>query len=47
VAAGIDCVVVDNDFTKPQGFSQAKYRIKTLGELKDVMRSGGDSARFE
>jgi HAD superfamily hydrolase (TIGR01509 family) len=47
VAAGIDCVVVDNDFTKAQDFSQAKYRIKTLGELKDVMRSGGDSARFE
>jgi HAD superfamily hydrolase (TIGR01509 family) len=37
VAAGIDCVVVDNDFTKAQDFSQAKYRINTLSELKDII----------
>jgi HAD superfamily hydrolase (TIGR01509 family) len=37
VAAGIDCVVVYNDFTKTQDFSQASYRIKTLIELKDII----------
>jgi HAD superfamily hydrolase (TIGR01509 family) len=37
VAAGIECVVVDNDFTKAQDFSQATYRINALSELKDVI----------
>jgi len=37
VAAGIDCVIVYNDFTKGQDFSQASYRIKTLIELKDII----------
>jgi HAD superfamily hydrolase (TIGR01509 family) len=37
VAAGIDCVVVDSDFTKAQDFSQATYRINALSELKDVI----------
>ncbi len=37
VAAGIDCVVVDNDFTQAQDFSQARYRIKTLSELEDII----------
>jgi HAD superfamily hydrolase (TIGR01509 family) len=37
VAAGIDCAVVDNDFTKAQDFSQARYRIHTLSELKDIV----------
>ena len=37
VAAGIDCVVVDNDFTRAQDFSQARYRISTLGELRDII----------
>ena len=37
VAAGIDCVVVDNDFTKGQDFSEARYRINTLSELKDLI----------
>jgi HAD superfamily hydrolase (TIGR01509 family) len=39
VAAGIDCAVVYNDFTKEHDFSQATYRIKTLAELKDIVRS--------
>jgi HAD superfamily hydrolase (TIGR01509 family) len=39
VAAGIDCVVVDNDFTRVQDLSQARYRINTLSELKDVIRT--------
>ncbi|WP_248583533.1 HAD-IA family hydrolase [Nocardioides sp. InS609-2] len=37
VAAGIDCVVVYNDFTKAQDFSQASYRIEALIELKDII----------
>ncbi|WP_246059350.1 HAD family hydrolase [Paenibacillus lautus] len=37
VEAGIDCVIVHNDFTKTHDFSQASYRIKTLIELKDII----------
>ena len=37
VAAGIDCVIVHNDFTKAQDFSRASYRIETLIELKDII----------
>jgi HAD superfamily hydrolase (TIGR01509 family) len=39
VAAGIDCVIVYNAFTKTHDFSQASYRIETLNELKDVVLS--------
>lgn len=39
VAAGIDCAIVYNDFTKTHDFAQAKYRIQTLTELKDVIRN--------
>ncbi len=37
VAAGIDCAIVYNDFTKEHDFSQARYRIETLIELKDII----------
>jgi HAD superfamily hydrolase (TIGR01509 family) len=37
VAAGIDCAVVHNDFTRAHDFSQATYRIKTLSELTDIV----------
>jgi HAD superfamily hydrolase (TIGR01509 family) len=37
VAAGIDCVIVYNGFTKAHDFSQASYRIETLIELKDII----------
>jgi HAD superfamily hydrolase (TIGR01509 family) len=37
VAAGIDCAIVHNDFTKTHDFSQASYRINTLIELKDII----------
>jgi HAD superfamily hydrolase (TIGR01509 family) len=40
VAAGIDCAVVYNDFTRMQDFSRASYRIETLIELKDIILSG-------
>jgi HAD superfamily hydrolase (TIGR01509 family) len=39
VAAGIDCVIVYNEFTKAQDFSKASYRIETLIELKDIILS--------
>jgi HAD superfamily hydrolase (TIGR01509 family) len=37
VAAGIDCVIVYNDFTRADDFSQASYRIEALSELKDII----------
>lgn len=37
VAAGIECAVVYNDFTKTQDFSRADYRIQKLSELKDIV----------
>ncbi|UYO98686.1 HAD family phosphatase [Microbacterium sp. M28] len=37
VAAGIDCVVVHNEFTKTQDFSEATYRIRSLSELGDIL----------
>lgn len=37
VAAGIDCVIVYNDFTRTHDFSQASHRIDTLIELKDII----------
>lgn len=37
VAAGIDCAIVYNDFTKAQDFSRACYRIETLAELKNIV----------
>jgi len=37
VAAGIDCVIVYNDFTKANDFSLASYRIDTLIGLKDII----------
>ena len=41
VAAGIDCAVVDNEFTRSQDFSLARYRIQTLAELPDILHSSG------
>ncbi len=40
VAAGIDCAIVHNEFTKAQDFSQASYRIESLGEVKDIVLDG-------
>lgn len=37
VAAGIDCAIVHNEFTKSHDFSQARYQIQTLAELKDII----------
>jgi len=39
VSAGIDCVIVHNNFTKPHDFSRASHRIETLAELKDIILS--------
>lgn len=35
--AGIDCVIVHNEFTKTQDFSKANYFIKSLNELKSLL----------
>ncbi len=37
VAAGIDCVIVHNDFTAGHDFSGAGHRIDTLIELRDII----------
>ena len=37
VAAGIDCAIVHNEFTRSQDFSRASYRIDALIELKDII----------
>ncbi|HET8562150.1 MAG TPA: HAD-IA family hydrolase [Marmoricola sp.] len=37
VAAGIDCAVVRNEFTKDGDFSQARYHIQHMIELKDIV----------
>lgn len=39
VAAGIECAIVDNAFTRGQDFSRASYRIATLSELMDLVLS--------
>jgi len=37
VAAGIDCAIVYNAFTRTHDFSRATYRIDTLIDLKDII----------
>ena len=37
VAAGIDCAVVDNEFTRGGDFSQASHRIERLADLVDII----------
>ena len=37
VAAGMDCAIVFSDFNKEEDFSQARYRIQSLAELKDLV----------
>jgi HAD superfamily hydrolase (TIGR01509 family) len=37
VAAGIDCVVVHNDFMQDGDFSHATHRIRSLAELKSIV----------
>lgn len=41
VAAQIDCAVVHNEFTKSQDFSSARYRIRTLADLTDILVGSG------
>jgi HAD superfamily hydrolase (TIGR01509 family) len=35
--AGIDCAIVDNDFTREHDFTAASYRIKALIDLKEII----------
>jgi HAD superfamily hydrolase (TIGR01509 family) len=37
VAAGLECAIVYNEFTRTQDFARASYRIETLTELKDIV----------
>ena len=39
VNAGIDCVVVHNEFTKTHDLSQANYKIDTIRDLKKLVDS--------
>lgn len=41
VAAGIDCAIVDNEFTRSHDFSRATHRILSLAELKGVVLGVG------
>jgi beta-phosphoglucomutase-like phosphatase (HAD superfamily) len=36
-AAGIDCAVVHNEFTRTHDFSRASYRMETLSELRNIV----------
>jgi HAD superfamily hydrolase (TIGR01509 family) len=36
-AAGIDCAIVDNDFTREHDFTAATYRIEALIDLQDIV----------
>jgi phosphoglycolate phosphatase-like HAD superfamily hydrolase len=37
LAAGIDCVVVDNAFVRGQDLSAATHRIGSIGELPTLL----------
>lgn len=37
VAAGLDCAIVANDFTKSGDFTEATYRIGELADLRDII----------
>ena len=37
VAAGIDCIIIENDFTKSHDFSKAKMVLKSLAELCKIL----------
>lgn len=39
VAAGIDCIVVANDFTRGHDFSRAKHIIGSLSELPEILNA--------
>lgn len=39
VAAGIDCVIVHNEFTKTHDFSTATHKIKSLSELPVLLEA--------
>lgn len=39
VNAGIECVIVHNEFTKTHDFTDASHRIKQFSELKELLNS--------
>lgn len=38
VAAGIDCVIVENDFTRSHDFSRAKHVLGKITDLPEILR---------
>lgn len=39
VAAGIDCVIVENDFTRGHDFSRAKHVLAKITDLPDILHA--------
>ena len=39
VAAGIECAIVYNGFTKSHDFSKATYKIHSLSELESLLKA--------
>ncbi|MBN2781669.1 MAG: HAD family phosphatase [Campylobacterales bacterium] len=39
VGAGIDCVIVHNEFTKTHDFSKATHKIKDLSKLSELLKN--------
>ena len=43
VSAGIECVIVYNEFTKSHDFTQATHCIDSLSELPSILKKWGDT----
>ena len=43
VAAGIECAIVYNEFTKSHDFSKATYKINSLSELARIFHKKGQT----
>jgi HAD superfamily hydrolase (TIGR01509 family) len=39
VNAGIECIIIDNEFTRTHDFSQASYKIQTIKELPALLET--------
>lgn len=39
VNAGIECIIIDNEFTRTHDFSQASYKIQTIKELPALLKT--------
>ena len=43
LAAGLDCAIVDNAFTRSQDFSGSRYRLQSIREVPDLLSPGRES----